>query len=376
MTGNLFLKLIHPAPIEGLLHINSRELEKIKALAINHNLLLLLYKRLGEQEKDVISNGDIREFLKGTEPLYYKNVVRTTRQQESAAKTVSLLKAKGLPSLVLRGSKIAEEIYDAPFCRVSADIDILIRISDALTVDEVMTKAGFSRTDGLPLKFLMTRLHHAVYRDADTSYLIEIHWNFGIPSYFSLSSEEIWEGTVSPDGLQLGFSQEMTLIQLLIHHHMHAFRELKILVDILWVLHQYEKTIDWKKFIATIEKTGLSKATQITLFQIRNLWSEADRLSAEEILSNELRQGRCKVPLYLLSFFSMDIKKRYHFQAPGDKFMARLALDRWNAILHSFTKTFFPPPSAIRELYGDFRKWTLPINYIRFLSWRISKAKG
>ena len=56
--------------------------------------------------------------------------------------------------------------------------------------------------------------------------------------------------------------------------------------------------------------------------------------------------------------------------------MARLALDRWNAILHSFTKTFFPPPSAIRELYRDFRNWTLPINYIRFILWRISKAKG
>lgn len=376
MTDSLFLRLIHPVPMQGPVRINAGELKEMKALAADHNLLLLLYARLKELQKDIFPKEDILEFLEGSRALYYKNVARSTRQQETAAKTASLLKAQGIPSLVLRGSEIATEIYDDPFCRTSADIDILLRISDILTADELMKKAGFSRTDGLPLKFLLSRLHHTVYRDPDTSDLIELHWNFAIPSYFNLESEEIWEEIASAEGQGPGLSPEMALIQLLIHHHMHAFRELKILVDILWTLNRHAKSVDWQKFIATIERIGLLKVTQIALSQIQNLWNDTEILRAEEILSSALGRKGCKAPAHLLSFFSMDIKKRYQFQNPRDKFMARLALDRWSTILYSFSKSFFPPPSAIKDLYGDYRSWPLVVNYLRFIKWRMTDWAG
>jgi hypothetical protein len=371
MTEDLFLRFIHPAPPEGPVCINPVELKEIKTLAADHTLLLLLYRRLSDLREHIVPKEVVLSFIKETKALYYKNVARTTRQQEIAAKIVSLFEGQGIPSLVFRGSKIAADIYGDPFCRTSADIDILVRIADVLTTDEIMTKAGFHRTDGLPLKFLLSRLHHAVYRTADTSDLIEIHWNFSIPSYFGLESEEIWDGIASPKGEEPRLSPEMTLIQLLMHHHMHAFRELKILVDILWVLHRYEKSIDWQQFVTTIEKTGLSKIALVALSQIRNLWNATDSLKTGEMLSVELGRRRYRAPAYLLSFFSLDIKKRYPFQSPGDKFMARLALDCWSTILQSFTKTFFPPPGAIKVLYEDYRNWTLPVHYLRFIAWRM-----
>ena len=373
MTENLFLRLIHPSSIEEPVRINSGELKEMKILAADHHLLLLLFKMLKDRLEHIVPREVILEFLEETEALYYRNVSHATIQQETASRIVALLKAQGISSLVFRGSEIAADIYGDPFCRTSADIDILLRISDVLTADKILTNAGFSRTDRFPLKFLLSRLHHAVYRDPDTRDLVELHWNFAIPSYFRIESEEIWEGISLPEGQQPKLSPEMTVIQLLIHHHMHAFRELKILVDILWAFQKYEKSIDWQKFVTAIERIGLSKVTQIALSQIRNIWENTERLKTEEILSGELMRKGYKAPAYLLSFFSMDIKKKYQFQNPADKFMVRLTLDRWNTILYSFSKTFFPPPGAIKDLYGDCRNWTLPVNYVRFIAWRIGK---
>ena len=174
---------------------------------------------------------------------------------------------RGIPSVVIRGNAIAKEIYDDPNCRASSDIDILVRLSDAIRADSVLSEAGYLRSDNLPLKFWFYRIHHAVYRHPESENIIEIHWNFGIPSFFRLSSEEIWAGVISTDS-EYRLSPEMAMIMLFIHHHMHSFRELKILVDTLWAFHRYQNVIDWENFSVKIQRIGLIKTTLITLNQI------------------------------------------------------------------------------------------------------------
>jgi len=84
-------------------------LEENNETAADHNLLLLVCKRL--KELGQVTDGGIREFIEETESLYYKNVARTTRQQVLAEDTVFLLKANEIPSLVFRGSEISSEFY-------------------------------------------------------------------------------------------------------------------------------------------------------------------------------------------------------------------------------------------------------------------------
>ena len=142
MTENLFLRLIHPSSIEEPVRINSGELKEMKSLAADHHLLLLLFKMLKDRLEHIVPREVILEFLEETEALYYRNVSHATIQQETASRIVALLKAQGISSLVFRGSEIAADIYGDPFCRISADIDILIRRGDILTADEVMTKVS------------------------------------------------------------------------------------------------------------------------------------------------------------------------------------------------------------------------------------------
>lgn len=372
MIDSLFLRLLHPVPIDRPVHIHPGELEESKALAADHNLLLLVCKRLKELGQK--TDGDINDFLEENRSLSYINVARTSRQQELASHALSLLKTQGIPGLLLRGSECSSEFYGDPFCRVSADIDILIREADVFTADELLSQAGFLHADDLPLRFLLSRIHHAVYRAPDSGDLIELHWNFGVPSYFNLDSESIWKEVKSEEGKPHRLSPEMTVIQLLIHHHMHSFRELRILVDILWCFYRYEKQIDWANVCSMVEKVGLVKTTLVTLSQMRDVWNSNPPLPAEERLADELMRKGYTPPEFLLSFFRLNVGKRHPFQNPKDKAMARMALDDWKTILYSFSKTFFPSPSAIRGLYGDTRSWTLPAHYMRFIFWRVRKA--
>ena len=95
-----------------------------------------------------------------------------------------------------------------------------------------------------------------------------------------------------------------------------------------------------------------------------------------QILQHEIVRMECKVSSFLLSYFRMDLNKKYHSEIYKDKLIARLALDKWSTIILSYFKTLFPVPLAVKELFQDKRTWTLPFNYLRFIRWRIKDWLG
>jgi hypothetical protein len=371
---DLFLNLIQPFPFNSPFEINEDDLSDIKAQGLKHNLLILIYTQLQKYQKKISKNDHIVNFLEDLRPLYLKSITHSVKQEAIEKETIFLLRERDIPAVVIRGNEIAKEIYNDPTCRTSTDIDILIKISDALRVDSILSKNGYFRNDRINLKFWFYRIHHALYYYPGTNDLIEIHWNFAIPSFFKLTSEEIWNEVIYTDSGHLKLSPEMQLVMLLIHHHMHSFRELKILVDILWALYKYENVIDWHLFALKIRKSGLVKTTLIALNQLQSLWKEttAEILSIQ-ILQNEFEKLRYKKPALLISFLKMDIDKHYSFQNYKDKIITRFALDNRSTIIFSFFKTLFPFPVAIKELYGDKRNWALPFNYMRFIKWRVKE---
>jgi hypothetical protein len=372
---SVFLKLIQPVPLRPPFEISNDDLSNIKSEGRKHNLLMLTYSQL-QKYRDIISpEKSVTDFLMESKSLYLKSVALSMQQEAVEKEIVALLGGQGIPSVVVRGNRIAQELYNDPNCRTSSDIDILIRMSDALHADSVLSMAGYQRNDSLPLKFWFYRIHHAVYRYPETDHLIEVHWNFGIPSFFRISSEEIWDEVVSADSGRYKLSPGMLVIMLLMHHYMHAFRELRILVDILWALYKYEDMIDWHKLALEVKKIGLTKSTLITLNQIGSLWAETSRLmKSVQTLQQELEGTGCSVPKMLLNYFQMDIREKYQPRLFKDKVMPRLALDKWPVIIFSYLKTLLPVPGAIRELYDSKSKWTLPYDYLRFIKWRLKST--
>jgi hypothetical protein len=372
-----FLKLIQPFPLKSLSAINKNELSEVKSQGLKNNLLMLIYTQLQKYRDEISKNDYIEKFLAEIRPLYFSSVTRSIKQEAIEKDIIFLLQKKDIPAIIIRGNEIAREIYGEPYSRNSTDVDILIKLSDALSVDSILTDNKYSRNDSLPLKFWFHRLHHAVYYHPETNDIIEVHWNFGIPSFFRLSSEEIWREVIVTDGDSLKLTPELFIIMLLLHHHMHFFREFRILVDVLWAFHKYEDVIDWKLFAQRLRGIGLLKATLITLSQINDLWKESvQEMKSVQILQQEIERMGYKVPGFLLSYFQMDSNKKYHSEIYKDKLIARLALDKWSTIILSYFKTLFPVPEAIKELYGDRRNFTLPLNYLRFIKWRVREWTG
>ncbi|MFA6055918.1 MAG: nucleotidyltransferase family protein, partial [Thermodesulfovibrionales bacterium] len=305
-----------------------------------------------------------------------KSVSRSARQEAVENEVTSLLLEKGIRSIVIKGNRLANEIFQDPNCRVSSDIDILIPRVDAEKVDRILRERGYQGDAVAPVKYCLSRIHHAIYHHPGNNMLVEIHWHFGVPYFFRLTSDEIWREVANDSGAMM-LSPEMTLVMLLIHHHSHSFRELKILVDILWTLYRYESVIDWRHFAMKIRKAGLVKTTLISLHQIKTLWKEApDDLKSFRALEREINNTGYSIPSIVLSYFRMDINEDKARNIYKDKLIARFVLDSRSDILLSFPKTLFPVPEAIRELYRDGRNWTLPLNYLKFITWRVKEWMG
>lgn len=372
-----FLRLLMPFPIREHLRVSHSDLQEMKHEAARHNQLLLFYAQVKKYREMIGPAACVDDFLEGQKAVYYKNVARSMKQEAAENKTLSLLSAEGLPTVLLRGNAIARDIYPDPYCRTSADIDILIREEDLGRSDSVLSDNGYVRCDELPLRFWINRIHHAVYRCPGTDDLIELHWNFGIPSFFRLSSDDIWAGVVCIEKNRYRLSPSMTIIHLLMHHYMHAFRELRILTDIIWALHKYEDSVEWGDLGRKTRDIGLLKTAGITAHQIASLCGEG--ASGENALVKFRRTvedlGGMESGL-LGAYFRMVPERDYCFQDPRDKFMARFALDQRRRILRSFVKTLFPLPEDLKGMYSDERTRMLPLLYMRFIGWRLKNWAG
>lgn len=373
----LFLRLIHPFSIKESLKVQKNDLQEIKALSLNHNLFPLIYTQLQKYRNLISPEQVISDFLEESKGLYLKSAVLSMQQEAVENEIIALLRNRGISSVVIKGNQIAKEIYDDPNCRISSDIDILIRREDAVAVDSILPEAGYIGEADVPLVYCLSRIHHASYDHPRNHMLIEIHWGFGVPYFFKLDSEEIWYEVIISESGDSRLSPEMLMFMLLIHHHSHSFRELKILVDIMWVMWKYEDVIDWHLFALKIKKAGLVRTTIITLNQMRSLWGkDIDQMESVRVLEQELAATGHKVPAFLLSYFRMDIGSDKEPNLYKDKLIARFALDNWSTIILSYFKTLFPVPEAIKELYSDKRNWSLPFNYVRFIKWRVKEWIG
>jgi hypothetical protein len=62
----------------------------------------------------------------------------------AAAEVVAALAAEGIPAVLLKGSALAERLYDASEVRPHEDVDLLVRSADAQAAGDILRKLGFA----------------------------------------------------------------------------------------------------------------------------------------------------------------------------------------------------------------------------------------
>jgi len=370
-VNKMLTEILSPFAVSDI-SIGKAEFDHCVELARRHGVEMLFYARLKKHYTGL--HVCIDEYLEKNYHAYLMAVARSMRQEAVENDVITALTRERIKACIIKGNTIARTIYEDLNCRSSADIDLLIPTGDLAAADRILGESGFLRHDSLPLNFVTQRLHHLVYSHEAKRVPLELHWDFGYPLYFNLTPAEIWKGVTGNDRQGYSLTPENTVIMLLMHHFRHGFRELKILVDILWSFYRYDQVIDWRDFVGTLRKYGMIKTTVIVLQQLDDLWGLADgRLESFRILRQQIDVLPEKPAKFLLRYFRMDIERK----DPGalDMQMSKLVLDQKANIFYSFMKIFFPKPREIEALYPGTGKWMLPFNYLRFILWRLFRGR-
>ncbi len=372
---DIFLSVVSPAGLTRCPELAAGDVSLLTDMALRNNLAALLYTRLARCLREdtagvVPSLGDLKQ-------RYAGGVFRSVKQEATEKRVLAVLQKRGIESLVIRGNAIARDLYGDPNCRTSADVDILVRQRDVLSADSILREAGYEPCERMPVTYCLYRLHHAEYRDPQTHTHIEVHWLFGVPGFFRLTSDDIWASVAPADSGGPRLSPEMQLVMLLIHHHSHSFRELKILVDIYWTLHAHDASVDWQACAGMLAGRGLGRTALITLRQLEGLWPDASgQTESVRLLKQHLEAGGGKAPRFLCTYFWIEPERRAPHRIYRDKLVARLVLDGWSVIACSYVRSLLPPREAIRGLYAVRRGWTLPLYYLKFAAWRVKAWIG
>lgn len=370
-----FLELLQPYPPKSPPRLDAVSLPEITSLASGHNLTMLVYSRFKKYREEHGSNGYIDGFLKENRDLRLASTAISLRQEAVQNEIFSLLTNNGIPSAVIKGNTLAADVYDDPNCRSSGDIDILIRREDAHKVDKILLDAGYQAADNLPFMYCFYHIHHAGYLHPKYGVHIEIHWHFGLQHFHRLTSEQIWREINKDSSGVYKLSPEMTIVQLLMHHHHHAFRELKILTDILWAFYKFRKVLDPERLFAMLQNMGLLRITLVCIEQIKDLWPDAgEEINPIGLLGEKMGDYGIRAPAFAVSYFRMELHNRRH-SSLKDRLMTRLVHDGLAGAAHSLFRAVIPHPDAIKVLYEDRRVWMLPVNYLRFIFWRVKNPE-
>lgn len=366
-----FLRVLFPVQSSDSIQLNRKEFSNLERFAVEHNVKQLVYCQIQNHLKKFGDDEEKSEFLREHRRFFFSSAAYSVKYQVFQDNILALLQKNDIPAITLKGTAITRQVYHNPNARISCDIDILIKESDVERAHALFCQEKFRWEDSVPLPFLRLRLHHTTYFSPENTrnIPIEVHWNFSIPGFFNLTSEEIWEQTECDAKNEYSLKPDMALILLLMHHHRHAFKELRNLVDVLWAFYRFENDIDWKSFAWNIKKIGLLKTTFLTIRQIEALWpEESNNLKRLQEFKKEIHKQQS--PSLLLSYLTHHIhieKGEFNFK---DKCIYRLALDHWFVLVLSFIKSIFPAPNVINELFGNQRKSHLFNNYLHFIKWR------
>lgn len=217
------------------------------------------------------------------EKAYYANMLRNTRKYEEAKNILKSFSAEGVSAIPLKGIFLAEHVYKNIALRPMTDIDMLIKREDLRKAGDALTSIGYeppacyqdflkSRST-LPMNSLMFTMKNL--GEAMPSF-VHLHWhliNSTWPIEHLVNKMEmarVW-AAAKPICIgeveALGLSPEYLLIHLLQHGFHHSFDKLILVADVIAVLQEHEKMLDWDALLKEVYRFGLSSVVyQALLF--------------------------------------------------------------------------------------------------------------
>jgi len=195
---------------------------------------------------------------------YFKEELRSKVFRRICRATLLLLRQEGIAAILLKGTALAETIYDCPVLRHCHDIDVLLQEEEEISrTASLLTVLGFHKDTKKPepQTFRVRLLHQSRLP-------LELHTDlFQIP-YYNRCLDEIRERSL--DRLISGVpTRVLAPSDSLLHVCAHAFcsdkRESLRWVTDAWLLIDRHRDLDWDLLLECARKTRLLLPLSVTL---------------------------------------------------------------------------------------------------------------
>lgn len=221
----------------------------------------LLYKNLIKGKHKINIPEEVEKKLS---KHYFYSFTTNTRFQIEAGNIAALLSEKQIPIIALKGLALGDFLYQDTALRPMTDIDLLIPDSQIETALQVLLKNNYLQFVPKTSFTRNIRLNHQIpLKKGDIN--IELHRDI-LPAHhrFHVDIERFWHDTEKLPG-RLHYYSRFSLDNQLIHLCLHLKHHINInqfrliwLIDIVYLLQKHAKSLDWERFYATLEKSGIT----------------------------------------------------------------------------------------------------------------------
>lgn len=265
----LLLSLLRRNPdgigITGEAELSTVDWDDLLCKSAQHNVTPLLYHRLTKFHPGTPIPANVMERLR---QAYLQSSGRNMQLYHELGKILGILRQQCIPVIALKGAHLAIVVYRNISLRPMGDIDLLVKQTDLLKVQNILVEQGYSPSKE---ETGCAQEHLPSYRKKD-SIPIEIHFNIVAPPFSDLIDVEklfARAQTCFIEGVEaLSLCPEDLLLHLCMHAGFHHVFDNGImpLFDIATAIEHYEGKLDWEQVLSRSREWGVSKCVYLTLF--------------------------------------------------------------------------------------------------------------
>lgn len=181
---------------------------------------------------------------------YQTNLYQNIFLKSQMNQMLQLFEELRIDVIPLKGTMFAEKYYHHLGARSTSDIDLLVKEADVEKAIHAVKKLGYTIEESrIPFHF------HVNYSKwipgSDIPIMVELHWNLVKEKTANFQIEEIWNNSTTLEGFKhIKKLSDLDLFYVIcLHGWRHNLESLKYFIDIIQLILQLGKKIDYEKLL-------------------------------------------------------------------------------------------------------------------------------
>lgn len=253
---------------------------------------------------------------------------------------IESFRREGIPLVAYKGIPLARALYGDPGLRPGGDIDVMVRTADLERSHALLQREGWElqRT---------WEIHDIFIKElGGTRIPLELHWISQREGEYYIPETRFWEEAAEREDEGWQFSNEMTLLIIILHAARHFFVPYRQMVDIAHAVALWNETLNWERLVAlAVEANAMPIVATVLALVQRDLAAPAPR---HETLTRLMASRRIRLTTRYLS--PARLLRTTPFSAL-DRYLVPILCGAWEParlILHDL----LPPRELIAYRYG------------------------